>query len=339
MGCCESNHQNSETFEQLIVIVLQHFPLIKYSIRECVSIFNCCETEFTGKKQFKVKGSTSIKEYSEYKYNQVIQTLLNLNDTTVQEDKRLDRGSVKNRTLKSQSKILDLSLVPLDSSQTIDCAKSATNILFNAITPDYSNLFDSALKNKPKAMFTLFALGFTKDDIQGKVEYFFKIFEYADMAPNTTNFQAVLQAFALINLNFSFLLCDCMQLNKSKSFCEEMKSKFNLNIKTLQIEDWLNYNHNLQKKRYKQSLSFSVAYSQMLYYILKNEITEFEFELHREKLMNQTVDFKQIKLILEEYSTINHYEFNEADISLLLKCEPQLFEFSKIRPKLISLDP
>lgn len=339
MGCCESLNEKNETFETLILSVLKLYPMSKRSIRECVSIFNCCETEFSSsKKQFLVKGSTFVREYSEDKYNQVIQLLFNINHNVIEpQEKKSEKTSLTIRSSK-RSRIIDLSLIPSDTSSTLHNLSKNVSLVYYAITPDYNGLFDSiVLKNKPKALFTLFALGFTNDDVAVKSEYFMKVFKYSDLVPNTSNFQVVLQAFTLINLNFSTKLCDCFHRHKSKLFVEEVGNEFNTHLSTFPFDDWLEYNRELIKKRYKLSLDFSLYYSQMLLYILKNEITEVEFEQHKPTLMNQLLDNQKTLQILEEFNKLNHYEFNESDISLLLNCEPHLFDFMMIRSKLLQI--
>lgn len=327
MGCCGNVRQIDEGYEKLIENVLTNFPLCQYSEKYCLSQFNSCEKEYnTNRKLFHSKKTNTVKEYSEDKYYQVIETLYNLKYPPCLKDRKAERISNK-------SKDLTTDLISVNQQELIT---KPVGSIYLAMSPDYNGLFDCIIKGKPKGSFALFILGFTKDDLPSKIEQFVKIFEHSDLSPNITNFQMVMQAYALLNLNFSLKLFDWIQANKSKLFYDEISREFQIKLDSFTIDQWMNYNRCLLERRSDQSLKFSLQYSKMLYYILTNEVTEQDFESHKENLLNIKVGNEDPDAVLSSFESFNHYEFIEADISLLTALEPNLFDFIQIRPKLNS---
>lgn len=327
MGCCENVRQIEETHEKLIISVLTSFPLCQFNSKYCLSQFNSCEKEYnSNRKQFHSKKTNTVKEYYEDKYYQVIESLYNVKYTSNLKDRKTDRVNLKSKES-----------IQIDSSvNQQEASAKPIGSLYLAVSPDYNNLFDSIIKNKPKGSYALFIMGFTKESLPIKIEHFLRVFEYSDMSPNIINFQIILQAYAMINLSFSLKLFDWIQSNKSKMFYDEINREFHVKLDSNVMDQWMNYNRGLLEKRSDQSMKFSIHYSKMLYYILSKEVTEEEFESHKENLINIKVGDEDPEDILNEFRNFTHYEFNETDINLLTIIEPNLFDFALIRPKLNS---
>lgn len=334
MGCCITGKvENEEVYEKFMKAIFTSIPVSQHSARYCLKQFNVCEKEF-GTRRYSVsplsKGplsTSTIKEYSETKYYQILELLYNMRCPYSPKKAETKRDIPRSQS-RSKEYIGEITST-LYSYDNATAENSTSTTLYYAISPDYNSLFDSIIIGKPKSSFLLFVLGFSKDSAAAKAEIFFKILEYANLQPTLSSFQILAQAYILLNLNFSLQLYDCIQKNKNKCFLEDVATELNIKLNNQSLDQWAEYNAGLIKSRASRALLFSLVLSQVLAHIVEDKVSQVNVDNYSKTarvILNDT-DVQELKNMLKSKGDL---PINESSITLLAQIEPYIFDTAQL---------
>lgn len=351
MGCCTLNtgliHETD--YNKLAYRLLTSFPLTKCSSRSCKSQFKMTEIDASkvnnsrhSSKKLKSLSKQDL-EYSEEKYLKVLENLFKMrvqdtNNASTKTLRRFNRNPTRTSTLKllslkdekefvfenERSEVFENKL-----NTTVNYEDSPVNKLYLSITPTFSELFETIIKDKPESSFYLFVLGFCKDSIESKSYFFIELCETAGLKLNLTAFRNLLQAYIDTNISFACKLYDAIRLYKTEELSGDILGKFDIKLSNQLLSDWTEHNSIVGKVRSLVSAEFINTVCKELVNLIETETTISSIETFKSKYRLRLDKFTVIEIC--ELLLKNNTAAIEADhITMLQMLHPYLFNSAEL---------
>lgn len=347
MGCCTRSFHSETNYEKFLSEFFQKFPLMKHTGVYCLNQFILCEKESTRNTVNLVGKENKLKEYSKDKYYEVIERLFSVRIIKEKEENSNKNEILMNRNshFKVQNKNY-LSNIPIQIEENSE-DQQGTEIkrIYLSITPSFNSLYDLILKNKPKHSFILFLLPFIKDNLFSKAKFFLKLFD-SDFPPVLTSFQTIISSYALMIINFQYILYECIESNYSLKLMDQIEKEFNIRLNFLDLNQWNESNISMLHQKTEISNKFSMSLTkELLSIVISNkENVEKARRLRidlKEVFTEKRINFKRDAIETSEkfvFLSQNGFEITLDDISLLIEKHNYLFDASKLRRVLIEFD-